>query len=68
MKTYDQIVVDKLEEIQPATMKELSEALGYNTVQACFHQMKNLIKKGKIVKETAKRPYRYRANQENDNE
>ena len=64
MKTYDQIVVDTLKGIEPATMKELSEALGYKTTQACFHQMKNLIKNRKILRETTKRPYKYKVNEE----
>jgi hypothetical protein len=64
MKTYDQIVVDKLEEIQPATMKELSEALGYKNSKDCFHLMKNLIKNKKIFRDATKRPYRYKINQE----
>ena len=62
MKTYDQIVIDTLKGIEPATYKQLSELLGYKTPQACFHLMKNLVKSGKIIKDTTKKPYQYRTN------
>ena len=63
MKTYDQMIIDTLKGIEPATMRKLSEVLGYNTVQACFNQMKQLVEKGKIIKDTTKRPYLYRTNE-----
>ncbi len=63
MKTYDQMVIDKLKEIQPTTMKHLSEELGYKTTKACYHLMKGLLKSGKIVRDITKKPYQYKVNE-----
>lgn len=63
MKTYDQIVCDKLKEIQPATMKELAKALDYKTAQAFWYQLKQLVNCEKIIKDTTKKPYKYKVNE-----
>ncbi|BDI54978.1 MAG: DNA-binding protein containing wHTH domain [Lokiarchaeia virus VerdaV4] len=60
MKTFEEIALDKLKELeQPTTRREWSEALGYKTPNAFYHTLMKLIKSNKVVEIQNKRPYKY---------
>ena len=57
--TYDQIVVDTLREIEPATIKQLGKALGYETPQNIWHMLKRLCSEELIYVDITNKPHRY---------
>jgi len=66
-KTYDEIIIDELRKIEPTTIKKLAKALGYNSGNAFWYQLKKLVEKGAVIKDTTKRPYKYTVKEVRDN-
>ena len=62
MKTFEQIAIDKLKEIEPTNMTKWAQALGYKTHNAFWRILKRLVKDGLIIEDTIKKPYRYTVN------
>lgn len=62
MKTFEEIALDKLKELEPATQKQWAEALGYNTQQAFYHTFNKLRKSGQIIEAKNVRPRKYKIN------
>ena len=58
MKRYDDIVLEKLNEIQPATLKELGEKLGITT-KILFFYFKRFLKENKCYRKRKGRSYIY---------
>jgi len=59
MRTYDQIAIDKLREIEPTTSTKWAQSLGFNSNKAFWWTLKQLMKTGLIVVDTTKKPYKY---------
>ena len=59
MKTFEQIAIDKLKEIEPTNMTKWAQALGYKTHNAFWRILKRLVKDGLIIEDTTRRPYKY---------
>lgn len=62
MKTFEEIALDKLEELGDVTAKEWAEALGYKTLNAFYHTFNKLRKSGQIIETTSVRPRKYKVN------
>ena len=62
MKTFEEIALDKLEELGDVTAKEWAEALGYKTLNAFYHTFNKLRKSGKIFESIGVRPRKYKVN------
>ena len=60
-KTYDEIVVDKLREIEPATIKQIAEILGNKNPQSIWRMLKRMCREELIYVDITKRPYKYTA-------
>ena len=58
-RTYDQIVVDTLREIEPATVKQLAKALNYEKSQSIWFMLKRLCREELIYVDIRSKPYRY---------
>lgn len=65
MKTFEQIVIDKLKEIEPATQKEWASAMGYTT-KNFWYIIKKLKKLDLVEIDTSRQPYRYKVNEEKE--
>lgn len=57
-KTYDEIVVDKLREIEPATIKRLAKALDQNH-KSLWYLLKRLCREELIYVDIRNKPYLY---------
>ena len=68
MKTFEQIALDKLEELGYVTKKEWAEALGYKTPNAFYHTFNKLRKSGQIIETKSVRPRKYRINDREESE
>ena len=62
MKTFEQIAIDKLREIEPTNITKWAEALGYKNGNAFWHTLKKLVKEELIIEDTTRRPYSYTVN------
>ena len=60
LKTYDEIVLDVLREIEPATLKQLSKALDYKNSKNIWLLMKRLCGKELVYVDITHKPYIYR--------
>lgn len=60
-KKYDDWVIDKIREIEPATAKQISEALGNKSSQSTWGMLKRLCKEELIYVDITIRPYKYMA-------
>jgi Mn-dependent DtxR family transcriptional regulator len=58
-RTYDEIVVDKLREIEPATIKQISKALGNKNPQSLWSMLKRLCREELIFVDITHKPYKY---------
>ncbi len=58
-RTYDQIVIDTLREIEPATLKQLAFALNDNNTQSTWYLLKKLVKEDLIIIDIRNKPYKY---------
>ncbi len=58
-RTWDQMVIDKLREIEPATLKQLAKALDYKSSQTIFLLLKKLVSKELVIIDIRNKPYRY---------
>lgn len=58
-KTYDEMVVDKLREIEPATLKQLANALGNKSSNTIYMMMKRLVNEELVIIDIIKKPYQY---------
>lgn len=64
MKTFEQIALDKLKELDFPSRTEWAKSLGYKTPQAFQHTLRKLIKQNKVIEIRKKRPYRYQINEQ----
>lgn len=58
-KTFDQMVLDKLKELNKPTRTEWAHAMGYFEKNAMHKLITTLVKKG-LVLQVGIKPYRYR--------
>ena len=58
-KTYDAYVVDKLREIEPATIKQLARVLGNKNSQSLWIMLKRLCREELIFVDITHKPYKY---------
>ena len=65
MKTYDDMVLDKIKENQPITAKKLALELGYTNSNSIWSYMNKLIKNELILKDSTHKPYKYTVNEVN---
>lgn len=57
-KTYDEIVVDKLREIEPATLKQLAKVLDQSH-QGLWSMLKRMCREELIYVDITSKPYKY---------
>ena len=65
MKTYDEIVLDKIKENQPITANQLAIELGYINSNSIWAYMNKLVKDNQILKDSTHKPYQYTVNEVN---
>lgn len=58
-RTYDEMVVDKLREIEPASIKQMAHALGHKGSQNIYTLMKKLVSQELIIIDIRNKPYQY---------
>lgn len=58
-RTYDEIVVDAIRQIEPATAKQIARVLGNKNSQSCWAMLKRLCKEELIYVNITCRPYKY---------
>ncbi|BDI54920.1 MAG: DNA-binding protein containing wHTH domain [Thorarchaeia virus VerdaV2] len=58
-KTYDEIIVDKLREIEPATLKQLARAMNHACTQSLWTMLKRLCRDELIYVDITSKPYKY---------
>jgi Mn-dependent DtxR family transcriptional regulator len=58
-RTYDEIVVDELREIEPATIKQIAKVLDNKNPQSLWHMLKRLCKEELIFVDITYRPFKY---------
>lgn len=58
-RTYDEMVVDKLREIEPATIKQIAHALGNKSSNAIWTLVKRLCSEELIYVNAINKPYKY---------
>ena len=63
MKTYDDMVLDKIKENQPITAKKLAIELGYINSNSIWAYMNKLVKNELILKDSTHKPYKYIVNE-----
>ena len=63
MKTYDEIVLDKIKENQPITANQLAIELGYINSNSIWAYMNKLVKDNQILKDSTHKPYKYTVNE-----
>jgi len=63
MKTYDEIVLDKIKENQPITANQLAIELGYINSNSIWAYMNKLVKNELILKDSTHKPYKYTVNE-----
>lgn len=66
MKTFEDIALDKLREIQPATNKEWAAACGYDSTQAFYHTFNKLRKSGMVRKAGLTRPTKWEVHENHE--
>ena len=59
MMKYEDLVIEKLKVLGPATRREWSEALGYNSPQAFWNVLQRLVKSGDVIENRKVRPFTY---------
>ena len=60
MKSFEQIALDKLCEIEPATLKAWALAVGYPHTDSFRRTLNTLRKSGSIIEDKKHKPYIYR--------
>ena len=63
-KTYEQIAVDKLKEIEPATRKQWGIAIGHTTRNSMQRIANKCVKLNLVIANKTKKPYIYTINKE----
>ena len=58
-RTYDQMVIDKLREIEPATIKQIAHALDYKGSQNIYLLMKKFVSQELVIIDIRNKPYKY---------
>ena len=66
MKTFEEMVIDKLREIEPATQKEWALAMDYTikNVKSFWIHIQKCKKLGLVKVDTTSQPYKYKVNKE----
>lgn len=64
MKSFEDIALTKLKEIEPASKKEWSIALGYKTPNAFHHTFMKLKKEKRIIQINKGRPAKYQSKED----
>lgn len=59
-KTYDEFVIDKLREIEPATIKQIANALGIKNSNSIWRMLKRMCGEERIYVDITNKPYIYR--------
>ena len=58
-KTFDQMSLDKLSELNNPTRTEWANAMGYHQTNAMHKHIKNLVERGQVL-QSLTHPYRYK--------
>lgn len=58
-RTWDEMVVDKLREIEPATLKQLAKAMNHACTQSFWIMLKRLCRDELIYVDITNKPYKY---------
>ena len=61
-KTFEQMAIEKLTEIEPATRQQWALAMGYNTRNSMQYVANRCVKNNLVIVDKTKKPYMYRIN------
>jgi len=57
--TYDEMIVDKLREIEPATLKQLAKAMNHACHQSFWIMLRRICREELIYVDITSKPYKY---------